>query len=103
MVGKFIRELVVLTTLLKDEDEMNAFILLDNNLIKLANGFKPHFNVPKFGDYEISGNLNIPNTSLITLAAYNTDGELPNGNESCEVYDMLQEIEHKNVNLDLTK
>lgn len=82
---------------------MNAFLLLSNYLIKLANGFSPHFNVPKFGDYEVSGNLNLPNTNAITLAAYLSDSELSNGKDKCEVYDLLQEIESNDVELDLTK
>ena len=86
-------------------DELNAFVLLDNNLIKLANGFKPHFNIPRFSDYKVSGNLNIPNTNLITLASYMSD-EFDKENineENDEVYNLLKDIESNNIDLDLTK
>lgn len=53
-----------------DGDELNFVLLLDNLMAELAESFAPHVNVPKVGGFKISGNLNLPSTSVITMMKY---------------------------------
>ena len=46
-------------------------ILNDNKLAEKAEVFSPYNDLPDIGNvFKISGNLNIPKTSILTLASY---------------------------------
>jgi len=53
-----------------DGDECNISCLLDADLAKRAEVLKPHVNIVAMDNYKISGNLNMPKTSVITLMNY---------------------------------
>lgn len=82
-----------------DGDEMNAAILLDNHLVKLANGFSPHFNGVALTNYQVSGNLHMPKTHSFLLSKYLSTVE-PEA-EVCEVFNELLALDK--IELDLTK
>ena len=54
-----------------DGDELNFTVLLDNKLADKAEVFAPYNDLPDIGSvFKISGNLNIPKTSILTIASY---------------------------------
>ena len=67
--------------------ELNFAVLLDNNLINLAEVFSPHVNAPALDVHRISGNVNLPKTSSLTLTSYldMDEGE----DENCMIYKKL--------------
>jgi len=70
-----------------DGDEINVTILLDNKMAEKAKVFDPHYNIVDLDIFKINGNLNLPNTSLITLTNYldKKEGEVDN----CSIYSKL--------------
>ena len=71
-------------------DELNFSILLDNKMAELAMVYEPHYNVPDLGIYSISGNLNLPSTSCLTLCNYLSKKEPEVDN--CEIYSALSKM-----------
>ena len=70
---------------------MNFKILGDNKLAEKAEVFSPYNDVPDIGGiFEISSNLNIPKTSILTLTNY-VDTKEPEADED-PVLDMLLEL-----------
>ena len=67
--------------------ELNFALLLSNKLIDLAEVFAPHNNLPALDVYRISGNLNLPKTSSLTLTSYMSIDE--EQDEACPVYEKL--------------
>ena len=50
--------------------ELNFAVLLSNELSEMAEVFAPHNNLPALDVYRISGNLNLPKTSSLTITSY---------------------------------
>lgn len=76
-----------------DGDEMNATLLLSNELSKMANVFEAHHNIVDVGIYKIGGKLNIPTTAVMNISNYLDKKEVES--QFCEIFDEL-------IDLDLT-
>ena len=74
-----------------DGDELNFSLLLDNYLAETAEKYAPHVNIPAMDIFKISGNLNLPATSSLTLTNYLSIEE-PEAEED-PVADMIIQIE----------
>ena len=70
--------------------ELNFAVLLDNNLIELAEVFSPHVNAPALDVHRISGNINLPKTSSLTLTSYLDMDE--GDDDSCPIYKKLMSM-----------
>ena len=77
-------------------DEVNVMVLLDEKMIEHAKVFGSEYSVPALDNFKVSGNLNLPKTSAITLSNYlhTEEPEDPN----CPIYQRLMDIDQ-----DLTK
>jgi len=81
-----------------DGDQMNAAILLDNQLVELARGFSPHFNAAQLSNYRISGNLHQPKTHSFLLSKYMSVQEPEN--KECDIFNELLSMD--SLDMDLT-
>jgi len=70
--------------------ELNFALLLSNRLVELAEVFAPHNNLPALDIYKISGNLNLPKTSSLTLMNYLSKVE--EDDPDCPVYKQILEM-----------
>jgi len=73
-----------------DGDCVNAMLLLDGDMARRADVLKPHVNIVAMDVYKISGNLNLPKTSIITLMNYLDKEEESDPN--CPIAKELREL-----------
>lgn len=83
-----------------DGDSINSMLIIGKELQDLAKVFKPLYNVPQFGNYKVSGNLNLPKTQVMTLSTYFNEKTLDA--KKCMVFDKIMKLAETDV-LDLTK